>query len=272
MKNKIIWIYVGLIFIAILGIYVTLNYKFINTETNLSIVCNTEAKMCPDGSYVGRTGLDCHFAACPVSQNSGEAEINQKISLSGVSITPIKVVSDSRCPSGVQCVRAGTVLLKVKLEKEGGIQEADLELGKAITFAGERVLLENVLPEKGQSEIKSSEYVFKFSVKPSSESKSIISGRVTLSPTCPVERFPNDPNCNPKGYDTTVSIRKILKVDILVEVKTDKNGNFSIELSPGKYTLNANSANNFPTCLPQNITVVSGQNLQADISCDSGIR
>jgi hypothetical protein len=29
--------------------------------------CTTEAKQCPDGSYVGRSGPACEFAACPVS-------------------------------------------------------------------------------------------------------------------------------------------------------------------------------------------------------------
>jgi hypothetical protein len=29
------------------------------------VVCTLEAKLCPDGSYVGRTGPDCEFAACP---------------------------------------------------------------------------------------------------------------------------------------------------------------------------------------------------------------
>jgi len=31
------------------------------------IACTQEAKECPDGSYVGRTGPNCAFAACPVS-------------------------------------------------------------------------------------------------------------------------------------------------------------------------------------------------------------
>ena len=29
------------------------------------VACTQEAKECPDGSYVGRTGPDCEFAACP---------------------------------------------------------------------------------------------------------------------------------------------------------------------------------------------------------------
>ena len=29
------------------------------------IFCTQEAKLCPDGSYVGRTGENCEFAECP---------------------------------------------------------------------------------------------------------------------------------------------------------------------------------------------------------------
>ncbi len=29
------------------------------------VACTMEAKLCPDGSYVGRTGPSCEFAACP---------------------------------------------------------------------------------------------------------------------------------------------------------------------------------------------------------------
>ena len=31
--------------------------------------CTQEAKLCPDGSYVGRTGPNCEFSACPTSQD-----------------------------------------------------------------------------------------------------------------------------------------------------------------------------------------------------------
>jgi hypothetical protein len=33
--------------------------------------CTTEAKLCPDGSSVGRTGPNCEFAACPGQGNVG---------------------------------------------------------------------------------------------------------------------------------------------------------------------------------------------------------
>jgi hypothetical protein len=34
------------------------------------VACTTEAKLCPDGSYVGRTGPSCEFAACPIVASS----------------------------------------------------------------------------------------------------------------------------------------------------------------------------------------------------------
>ncbi len=32
---------------------------------SVGVACTQEAKQCPDGSYVSRTGLNCEFAACP---------------------------------------------------------------------------------------------------------------------------------------------------------------------------------------------------------------
>lgn len=43
-------------------------FKFINPVASPSakpIACTKEAKLCPDGSYVGRTGPNCEFAPCP---------------------------------------------------------------------------------------------------------------------------------------------------------------------------------------------------------------
>ncbi len=39
---------------------------------NEGIACTMEAKVCPDGSAVGRTGPNCEFAPCPpLPQNTG---------------------------------------------------------------------------------------------------------------------------------------------------------------------------------------------------------
>lgn len=35
--------------------------------TDKPVFCTMEAKLCPDGSYVSRTGPNCEFAPCPGS-------------------------------------------------------------------------------------------------------------------------------------------------------------------------------------------------------------
>jgi hypothetical protein len=34
-------------------------------ESPEPVACTMEAKLCSDGSYVGRTGPNCEFAPCP---------------------------------------------------------------------------------------------------------------------------------------------------------------------------------------------------------------
>ena len=43
----------------------TINYVHTNPPITKQKACTEEAKICPDGSAVGRTGPDCEFAPCP---------------------------------------------------------------------------------------------------------------------------------------------------------------------------------------------------------------
>ena len=87
-----------------------------------SLACTQEAKVCPDGSSVGRSGPNCDFAECPkagvvVETESTVAVLNQRILTNGVHLTPLEVVSDSRCPIDVQCIQAGTVTVRTRIEE-----------------------------------------------------------------------------------------------------------------------------------------------------------
>ncbi|MFH0829156.1 MAG: hypothetical protein V1907_03165 [Candidatus Kerfeldbacteria bacterium] len=66
------------IILAVLALGVT-GYFVYNTAkgnlTNTAVSCTTEAKICPDGTAVGRTGPDCEFAACPANTNKN-ANVN----------------------------------------------------------------------------------------------------------------------------------------------------------------------------------------------------
>ena len=44
--------------------------KCISPSENCSTACTQEAKICPDGSSVGRTGPNCEFAPCPAVNNT----------------------------------------------------------------------------------------------------------------------------------------------------------------------------------------------------------
>lgn len=57
------------------------------------IVCTMEAKECPDGSYVGRSGPNCQFAPCPELKSSmteaeARAMAEQTCIKGGESLTP----------------------------------------------------------------------------------------------------------------------------------------------------------------------------------------
>ncbi|MDD5738967.1 MAG: hypothetical protein PHY72_03550 [Candidatus Pacebacteria bacterium] len=60
---KKIIIIVSVIILVLLGA-VLIDLRFFNQPEQ--IACTMEAKLCPDGSAVGRTGPNCEFAACPV--------------------------------------------------------------------------------------------------------------------------------------------------------------------------------------------------------------
>ncbi len=143
-----------------------------NPKDTNPVACTADAKLCPDGSAVGRVGPNCEFAACPVAG------------------------------------KVGTLL-----------------------------------------------------------------GRVTLSPTCPVERNPPDPNCLPKGYATTVTILSPGSQTVVSTVVSDADGMFSVALPVGSYVVKAQGGQTLPRCdYPQSVSILSGETSQIALSCDSGIR
>lgn len=98
----------------------------------------------------------------------------------------------------------------------------------------------------------------------------VLAGTVTLSPTCPVERFPADPSCAPAPYETIVHILKNGK-EVAMK-STTAQGGFILELSPGTYTVRAESAQVFPRCNDFETVVKKDERTSITIDCDSGIR
>lgn len=84
-KNAIIGSY--FLFLALAALYVIQessrlekSYRNIGNE----VACTMEAKLCPDGSAVGRVGSSCEFAPCPGSAGGasmGEGTLSGKVSI-----------------------------------------------------------------------------------------------------------------------------------------------------------------------------------------------
>jgi len=61
-KKSILLVIIVILMLGLGGCYLSTNKK-IN-----AVACTQEAKICPDGSAVGRTGPNCAFAPCPAVQ------------------------------------------------------------------------------------------------------------------------------------------------------------------------------------------------------------
>lgn len=147
------------------------------TSTGSKNACAQDAKLCPDGSYVGRTGPKCEFAKCPekpsVPTKTGEARVfkvslGNSFFLDGVTYTPMQVLEDSRCPVGTTCAWAGKVRVSLKIETntyQKYTQTSEISLTNSVVYGNKKItmLSMNPVPVSGKVTLPA-EYSFEFSV------------------------------------------------------------------------------------------------------------
>ena len=68
-------------------------YYYFTEKTNKQIICTKEMKKCSDGSYVGRSGVNCEFKSCPL-----------------IKIKPFTSELDARNIAEKTCVKGGEIL------------------------------------------------------------------------------------------------------------------------------------------------------------------
>ena len=69
---KLFWSVIVILIIAGGGFYLVSRDR---TVSEGPYACTMDAKMCPDGSYVGRTGPKCEFEKCPSSPLNNHADL-----------------------------------------------------------------------------------------------------------------------------------------------------------------------------------------------------
>lgn len=78
-------------------------------------------------------------------------------------VTALKVVEDSRCPTGVQCVWAGRVVVTVRIDGPGWTETTNIVSGERTISHGHDFLLIEVRPaQRPQSGVPASDYRFDF--------------------------------------------------------------------------------------------------------------
>ncbi len=127
--------------IILCGIWLLGKTQMANEPT--IVACTMEAKICPDGSAVGRGGPKCEFAECPsVTTEVGTIRMGETKVIGGVSIQILGIEEDSRCPLNAQCIQAGTVRLAAKV----GGGDVTLSLDAPAVFSQGSVALSDVKP------------------------------------------------------------------------------------------------------------------------------
>ena len=176
------WISViGIIVVFLIGYGAFAYIKRSHTASSTAqMVCTMDTMQCPNGSFVGRTGPDCQFV-CPITASGSnttsatgstvrsptvvEVALNQTVQSQGISITPTRVTQDSRCPTDVQCIQAGTVDVETRIESALGDSTQIMKVGAPLTTESDIITLIKVAPDKNsKTTIQSSDYRFTFQI------------------------------------------------------------------------------------------------------------
>ncbi|PIR85118.1 hypothetical protein COU15_02590 [Candidatus Kaiserbacteria bacterium CG10_big_fil_rev_8_21_14_0_10_45_20] len=93
-------------------------------------------------------------------------QIGESVSALGVTVTPLSIVEDSRCPPQVRCVWEGRFVINVRIEDSVESVEEGIEKGKPFIFKEREITLHRIEPtlfEEGG--IDESEYLFHFIIR-----------------------------------------------------------------------------------------------------------
>lgn len=95
-----------------------------------------------------------------------KARLNQQTGGLGILITPLSVVEDSRCPTDVACIQAGTVRVNARVTVAGKSEEGVFTLGIVETREHQTVTLVAVEPGKVSTKpLTPADYRFTFGIE-----------------------------------------------------------------------------------------------------------
>ncbi|MBU2103969.1 hypothetical protein KKD95_03070 [Patescibacteria group bacterium] len=94
------------------------------------------------------------------------AKLNERVEAWSVSVTPTEILEDSRCPTDVQCIQAGTVRVQTTVTDGLGTSTPEFTLGTTITTEAFTVTLVDVAPAKvSTTPVTDADYRFTFRIE-----------------------------------------------------------------------------------------------------------
>lgn len=229
---------IALFFSGLFLRYNTTNPLVLFSEaTHMGGRCSEEARLCPDKSYVHRSGPSCDFETCPTANGrieevpvttSTPAVIHHDTSATSTSATPppkgtVCTMEAKQCPDGSYVGRGGPSCQFAACPHES------TDTGTLIA----------------------------------------VSGTATVGPTCPVMRNPPDPACADKPYTGTLILTNTTTgKKYTPSIASD--GSFTVSLTRGVYDVGTANNSPFPRCSGK--VEVTGPSAHIPIVCDSGIR
>ena len=88
----------------------------------------------------------CATAPPLPSDGIARARLNQRVYVDGPYVTPLRIVEDSRCPVGVQCVSAGRTRVAVRIDLASRSEIAVLRSDRPLQVADGQLSLVEVTP------------------------------------------------------------------------------------------------------------------------------
>lgn len=74
--------------------------------------------------------------------------LHQKVRVGDITVTPVAVVEDSRCPIDARCVWAGRLVVRTQIDGDGWRDTADMRLGETFGTHGRVIALVSGEPGK----------------------------------------------------------------------------------------------------------------------------
>lgn len=233
--------------------------------------------------------------ATPTSTPQNQADLGSWVTLApgdsvairgeALVITFVKVTQDSRCPSGVQCIQAGSADIQLVVELSGQSSTVTItQQGSSTENAqtvGDYTLRFSLLPypTAGQA-IDPADYRLTLQVNRAQPDKTpsaelgTLRGHVTIGPLQPVEHqgVPT-PTPSPEVYAARKVIVTPKSGSPAQTVTIGPDGNYLIALPPGTYVVDINHTGvDHSSDVPKTVQITAGAVITLDISIDTGIR